>query len=40
MPPPITQRTSIRRDLQDHYEHLRYVPLGDLFAEDPGAASD
>ena len=23
------------RNLQDHYEHLRYVPLGDLFAEDP-----
>ena len=33
MPPPITQRSSWR-NLQDHYEHLRYVPLLDLFAED------
>jgi len=34
MPPPITQRTSWR-NLQDHYEHLRYVRLRDLFDEDP-----
>ena len=34
MSPPITQRTSWR-NLQDHYEHLRYMRLSDLFDDDP-----
>ncbi|MDQ4059106.1 MAG: glucose-6-phosphate isomerase [Actinomycetota bacterium] len=34
MPPPLTQHGSWR-DLQEHYERVRYRSLTDLFAQDP-----